>query len=1273
MKTRRLVPNIVEDFFLNKIQFKEFEGAVLFLDISGFTSTTEELMKNGKEGAEVLSKIINDVFTPAISAVERHSGFVPVFAGDAFYAVFPAGKKINKSSTVSALLAAGEIVREFTGLNPVKTRFGGFVFSPKIALSSGKIIFKTVDCGRRYMYYFKGKPFDVTAELQKKCGDNEVLADIKIKKVVKTDKRFKFIKKTENFFSANIRLKKNKELKNQPKKFSIRIAEKFIPKSVLSKKETGEFRDTVACFISLERVKDIDQAIKNAVVISDKFGGYMNKIIAGDKGVVALTIFGAPTAVEKPLEKAVRFSLELNSVSKRSVKTGISRGVTYSGFVGSPDMSEYTVMGKSVNLAARLMVKGKKGQILIDERTAQALTDRFILKPEGKRKFKGIKERMDVFSVEEVGKDEITGNLDDLFVGREKEKNQIIDVLKKTLKEKVNGGMIFIDGEPGMGKTRLVSEVLNEEEIKDSFTIVFLSFEPSQSESLSPFVKFLKNYFFSAKNDFDAVLSELAEKTGDRVLREELLRGRDFLAYFAGVEKDLINYPGIKPEKISENFFYAFKAMIKALSSFKPVILTVDDFQWVDEDSIDLMRVLSINVEKFPYVFLATCRLKDDGQIFDPETEFPVVKRILIEHFGAELTGKMLKNTWKSEKLPQKTIEFFHEKTGGNPFFIEQFALYFMENKLLSPDFSIAGQTDGIPSDINSVITARFDRLTDDLKEAIKNASVLGKEFAVDVLSRMLRNKRIYRDLRSGEDEQIWTRIEKIRYMFRHVLIRDSVYQMILKKKLRSLHNLAGSIIEEIYAEDISSHYVELIEHWDRAENADRVIKTGRDAVKHAAEKGMKKDSLTCYETMDRYLTGSEKTANKIQWAQTLYNTSNFKKAIAVAEEALIEAEKDHDKKSHCRSVNLIFEVTLHVGDREEIRRKFDALKELLENTDDPVSLINTLDNIAMYHHHSGYEEQGYVYAKRALEEAEKLADSSDNRQYLNILAKNYSITSVFFGREVGLDRVFEYLDRALKIAERIESKPAKAVLYSNLGLSYMEIKLDANKAMFNFKKALELYEEFQDRNGSVTTLNNMALIALHKKELKQAEELFRRAHSISIEIGDIPVQILCLINLCSVERNRGRYDKALELLDEAIEKVNKCGKDLFLAEHYDIRFGINVLKKEYEEAEKSNEALLAMHGKLKNDYLLFRYEINSAELVYERGDAENAEKKLNQMLEKWENTIQKAEIFYLMWKIKRTSESRQRAADLYKKLIEEETGEYKQLSYIDKYEELTS
>ena len=248
---KNYIPYFIYDKFIRNEQYGEFHSITMFVDIVGFTSMTQNLIKFGNEGFEVLSEMIHQVFEPIIDLVYIHNGWVATFAGDALTAIFP------ESNVLHSLNAAKKIRNNSNGIR-IKTKFGNFNLKIRIGLSSGIIewgIIKHID---RNSYYFKGKAINNCAISEKHCSPGEIIIDSHFRKKVKSN--VKLSKIGNNYFTVNNVKNINPVQKSyQTLKTNNSVISKFINTEILDLKEIGEFRNIVSIFISF--LKHVDESI----------------------------------------------------------------------------------------------------------------------------------------------------------------------------------------------------------------------------------------------------------------------------------------------------------------------------------------------------------------------------------------------------------------------------------------------------------------------------------------------------------------------------------------------------------------------------------------------------------------------------------------------------------------------------------------------------------------------------------------------------------------------------------------------------------------------------------------------------------------------------------------------------------------------------------------------------------------------------------------------------------------------------------------------------
>ena len=251
--------------------------------------------------------------------------------------------------------------------------------------------------------------------------------------------------------------------------------------------------------------------------------------------------------------------------------------------------------------------------------------------------------------------------------------------------------------------------------------------------------------------------------------------------------------------------------------------MELEDGSWIDSDSLALLKALSRNISHYPILLLSTLPYSDDGtkMTFDldkvnkVEIDLNTLSIVDVKEYAeAELNGRI------SEVLHDLLVE----KTNGNPFFVQQLTRYFVENEIIARQdgvWQLTTDTVDLPDTINAVLMARIDRLTDQIKEVVKTAAVLGREFDLTLLSAVLKQDVLFQ-VQLVQQAQIWEEVHELVYMFKHALLRDIAYEMQLKARLRELHRLTAETMETLYATRPEQKYADLAFHYENTDIRDR-------------------------------------------------------------------------------------------------------------------------------------------------------------------------------------------------------------------------------------------------------------------------------------------------------------------------------------------------------------------------------------------------------------------------------------------------------------------
>ncbi|MCK4666098.1 AAA family ATPase, partial [Candidatus Dependentiae bacterium] len=825
---RRLLPEFIESKFLEGKQVGKLSGSIISIDIKGFTPLTDELMNQGSQGIEILSEILNQVFSPIINLVYSNGGWVTHFAGDALSAFF-------KGMTSDEVVEVIDLIQEeFELHNNIKTAVGNFKLDIRIGLASGTINWGIVTCEPYNLFYFKGSPLDQST--------------------LYTFSRTKYPRKnlqSRTSIPINIPIIKTK----------VKTLKKFFPGVILKIKSSGEFREIVSVFISFKsQQSNFKKFIKKLSGLTEKYKGYLNKIAFGNKGGVALIIFGAPVAIENAVAHALNLTSELQH-NFPGLKISVTKGRAFAGFMGSSLRSEYTCIGKTVNLSARFLEKAKPGTILVDKNIFESGSSEFYFTGLGRIPIRGFKGKVPLYLLNGKKK-----KLKDFFqgrmIGREAELKRMYKYTDLITQGEF-GGIIYIEGEGGIGKSRLLERFKTNLK-NENFNWFYLPCDEIVRESFNPFIYFLKSYFnqdedianLQNKNNFEKQFKFLISNCPNKEIVTELKRTKSILSQLVNIHVKDSLYDKLDSKGKYENLKFAIKNLIKAASLLKPTIIELDDSHWIDPDSINLIKVLINNVQGFPFLIISEFRRYESGKVFNDLFINTASLTINLKRFTLSLTRALIEDRLK-EKVTDNLVKVIWKKSEGIPFYIEQLISYLDETGALikvKKRIGLSLEKINIPGEISSIIIARVDKLKYHLRDLIKNASVLGKEFSVRVLSKMLKGRVIEKNLKDIESEAIWSPLNELTYIFKSALIRDTVYEMQLKKTLRNLHQLAAEAIERTYKKKLKPHYGELAFHFEKSANAKKsreyLLKAG-DQAKKAFKNS---EALEYYNRLNKYL-----------------------------------------------------------------------------------------------------------------------------------------------------------------------------------------------------------------------------------------------------------------------------------------------------------------------------------------------------------------------------------------------------------------------------------
>jgi tetratricopeptide (TPR) repeat protein/class 3 adenylate cyclase len=1122
-----LIPALIlpftKDNFDSTKQQGSFKGTTMFVDISGFTPLTEALMQHGTDGAEILSEILDSIFKPLVAQVSAQGGIIPHFAGDAFTAIFEGEK-----TEIVAHIA--ENIKNFFDNTPyLKTRFGDFTIQVRIGLSYGIVDWGILNVSFKN-FYFKGSAIERATLAQQKALPQQIIKDEWFENVEATD----LATEPHIFQQINLPIKEGK----------------------------SEFREAVAVFLSFSNANSHAalEALASIVLKSfETFGGYFKELDFSEKEGIWVGFFGAPVAFENNGARALECVLAIKEAAllyNVNLRCGMAAGIAYTGMIGGVERMQYAVVGNRVNLAARLLKNAAWGEIFVDKTLAQ--TRSFDFKDMGALRYKGIAQIIPTFLLLHKRLEEKAFFSGTLF-GREEELKQLSHFIDQCF-YKNQTGIATIYGEAGIGKSRLSYELQQILSKNTAFRWVKCPTDQTLRKPFNPFVYFLKTFFnqqadnFTDHNKrvFEEKLNEIfqsintsetnfeGQKTQNIILKNdvtegdnnarsplfdvrleaqntklELERTQSILAALMG-----LHYPDSLWEQLDakgryDNTWAALSNFFIVLAHNQPLVIEVEDAHWLDDDSKVFLTDFIKKIGQQSIILLFTSRYDDEGNKFPFfDTHFIHENDIVLHETDLNVFTKEQLTHFTKDKLNAPAnadlLETLWRTSNGNPFYVEQILDYFNENNILQyldNEWIIADRKVKISTSISAIVTARIDRLSSLLKETVKAAAVIGREFELPVLAEILLSQEAYQPYKNkgnlilqeqivaAEKGQIWQAMNELRYIFRHALLREAIYDMQLKTHLRQLHAQTARALEKIYADRLDDRFFDLAFHYEQAEDKPKTCEYLKKAADQARRNFQNQQALELYDRLLNLLTEKGEIIKiNIRKGEVLQLIGQWQLAEKCFKKALTDAEKIDAPLLKGRANDALGTLLMLKGHYKEARYELEKAANYFEQAIDFQGIIKVYGNLGNLYFRQGDYEKATDYFKQSIR------FSLDNDRLINPqIVSNLGLTYMNLGNFTEGVRVQE---DALSLCEKNNDVVGMSILSVNLGIVLTE-KGDTDAALKQLEQGLALAQKLGNQQLTSIALGCIGNIWLTKGDFEKAEQHLVQDLAITETLGD--------------------------------------------------------------------------------------------------------------------------------------------------------------------------
>jgi class 3 adenylate cyclase/tetratricopeptide (TPR) repeat protein len=942
----------------------------------------------------------------------------------------------------------------------------------------------------------------------------------------------------------------------------------------------------------------------------ERYGGTVARLM----GDAILAFFGAPTAHEDDPQRAVLAGLAIieNITPYReklrseqgldfNVRVGINTGLVVVGDVGSETAGEYTAMGDAVNLAARMEQTAAPGTVQIAKDTYTLVAPLFELEEIGGISVKG--KNAPVFAYQVLGSKADPGSLRGLtnqgisssLVGRETEYQSAQSAVDRLFAGQ--GGILFIQGEAGIGKSRLMAELRSNMATEKSQLTWLEGHNLSYGQTISywPFQEILRNYSGINEEDIETEAWSKLESSVRQLFQDETTEILPYLASLLSIDvssdyAERVKY--LDGEALGRQVYRASRRFFQRLAEQQPLVLLFDDLHWMDASSAGLLEHLLTLVERVPIVLCCLSRP-------DPETPASRLLEIIEEQYMNRLikiklvplsqnaSRHLVQNLLEIDGLPEQTRQMILDKADGNPFYLEEIVRDLIENGALAQEASTGRwratqriDNVAVPDTIQGLLIARIDRLDEDLKQVLRRAAVIGRTFLYRILSAVLEDdqnlEQEMEHLQNVELVKEKQRIPELEYIFKHALAQEAAYESILHQERRKVHAQVGAAIEAQMADRLDEFYGLLAYHYSSAERWEQAQDYLFKAGDHAGSMAADSEALAHYrQAMEAYARVRGDDWNPLERAQlerkigeALYRLGQHGQARPHLERALALLGMDLPSSSGGTRLAILRALMVQAAHRilprlfvRSMGGAFDPVAEEIFVTSRVLSGVELLANVERFLLLSvkvlnASESRGYAYGSAVL---------SANMGTAAVLIGSFRLAEIYFRRSqafakltnpfrpvpeldmalvvyanslADLDKMQEHALRGMEIARKAGMLRQWGISKINLVWSYWAGG-EFDSAVEENEELLQAAEDSSDQQMTAWGLLAQGCIHMRRGFAQDANASFERGISIAKELPDY----ITLTGLAGwMGRNYlmlGEDDLAIDLLEATERLIN--------------------------------------------------------------------------------------------------------------------------------------
>ena len=1079
--------------------WREVEGTLAFIDISGFTAMSERLSSLGRAGAEEVTEVMNATFAALLAVAYAQGGGLLKFGGDALLLLYEGDDHASRAAR-----AAFEMRRTLRAIGRPKTSAGSIQLKMHAGLHSGRFQFFLVGDSHRELLV-TGPAATRTVEMEAASEAGEILLSEETAALLGDDGL------TEEHEHGRL-LRGAPEVRGTveplPNVEGIAL-EVAVPAPLRAQllevgPLEGEHRSAAIAFVRFAGTDEIiategpeaagdalDRLVRIIQAAAEAHGvTFLESDVDRDGGRIIL-VSGAPQTFGDDEERMLRtVRAVVDEGLPLPVNIGVSQGRVFTGQVGASFRRTYTVLGDTAALAARLMARAGEDEVWVSADAYARGGASFEAAELEPFQVKGKSEPVHAVVLGELSTETPlmdTRAQDKLpFVDRERERAVLAASVAPV--RMGFGTLVELVGEPGIGKSRLAEELRDNCSDMRQIGLRCEQYETSTPYyAFRPFLRSLLQVELNGGGEHNR--AALAERLG--AIDGELVPWAPLLAAPLDVEVESTpQVDDLDPSFRRARLHGVVSSLLGRLLD-SPTLLVLEDVHWMDDASSELLRHIGTQLPTRPWLTCTTRRAIEGGFAAAEGTPPLPALTLRLEPLPVDDAKALVRSAVGDRRLTDDELAALMERGAGNPLFLQELA---------SPEQSLES-TEQMPDSVESLVATRIDGLAPGDRALLRWASVLGVSFSGAVIAEVLEG-----DPTAASDSEAWDRLVEFverdpdvagAFRFRHALIRDGAYEGLSFRRRRELHGRVAEVLEQR-----TPDAVELLSlHYDRADDKPATWRYSLAAGRSAQEKWANLEAAEFYErALDAAPEVAELTSTEIAEAwEALGDCRQLAGKLEAAGNAFEQA-REHRPEGSPEAIELRFK-------EATVRRELGRYDEAID------------------------------WYERGLREAHQLSEGAVRDGLELELALGIAQVRFYQG-EFGdsIARATEVVAKALAVDDRLQL----ARSYDLLHLVHTQ-QGSPERAAFR-GLSLPLFEDLGDLKRQATVLNNMGIEAYYDGEWAKALDEYERSRTLFARIGDVASEAMATNNIGEILSDQGRIAEAEELFRSVQEIVDAAG-----------------------------------------------------------------------------------------------------------------------------------